>query len=299
MAKAKEDTGKELAIQGTVMYQMIEYSNQQSSKMITLIENAINGGADVETLGKLMTLHERNEANQAKKAYTAAMTMFKSNRLIVEKDEHVRYEGKNNSVTEYFHATLANVLDVITPRLSENGLSVGWSHAQNEKGDLSVTCTITHILGHSEATTMTAPPDSSGGKNSLQAIGSTNSYLERYTVLALSGTATKDMDDDGRRGKIEEKKPGSGVKRKSDNKKSDDVITEPQGRLLISKLKKAKISPEAFMEHFKIDCIESLPKKSMNEALEAIDKKEIKELEPKGEKSSPPNDLDASEKSWK
>jgi hypothetical protein len=45
---------------------------------------------------------------------------------------------------------------------------------------------------------MNSGPDDSGGKNKIQAIASAKSYLERYTLLAITGLATKDMDDDGR-----------------------------------------------------------------------------------------------------
>ena len=41
-------------------------------------------------------------------------------------------------------------------------------------------------------------PDDSGGKNPIQSIGSTITYLERYTILALTGLATKEQDDDGK-----------------------------------------------------------------------------------------------------
>ena len=51
---------------------------------------------------------------------------------------------------------------------------------------------ISHVI------TMAAGPDGSGGKNAIQAIGSTVSYLERYTLLAATGLATEDQDDDGR-----------------------------------------------------------------------------------------------------
>ena len=43
-----------------------------------------------------------------------------------------------------------------------------------------------------------APLDTSGGKNNIQAMGSAVSYLERYTLLAITGLSTKEMDDDGR-----------------------------------------------------------------------------------------------------
>ena len=51
-------------------------------------------------------------------------------------------------------------------------------------------------MGHSESTTLEAAADQSGGKNAIQAIGSTVTYLERYTLLALTGLATHE-DDDG------------------------------------------------------------------------------------------------------
>lgn len=53
-------------------------------------------------------------------------------------------------------------------------------------------------MGHSEETSLTASPDISGTKNAIQAIGSTISYLQRYTILALTGLATGDMDTDGK-----------------------------------------------------------------------------------------------------
>ena len=66
-----------------------------------------------------------------------------------------------------------------------------------------VTCKITHVKGHSEETTLSAPSDTSGSKNAIQAIGSTITYLERYTLLALTGLATSEMDDDGKSVEIE------------------------------------------------------------------------------------------------
>jgi hypothetical protein len=45
---------------------------------------------------------------------------------------------------------------------------------------------------------MSAPPDASGGKNTIQQIASTVTYLQRYTLLAITGVATKGQDDDAR-----------------------------------------------------------------------------------------------------
>ena len=51
---------------------------------------------------------------------------------------------------------------------------------------------------------LSAPPDSSGSKNSIQAIASTLTYLQRYTLLSITGLAASEADDDGRGG---DKKP--------------------------------------------------------------------------------------------
>jgi hypothetical protein len=56
-------------------------------------------------------------------------------------------------------------------------------------------CIVEHRDGHSEDTSLTAQPDNSGKKNSIQAIGSTITYLQRYLLkLALGIAASKDDD---------------------------------------------------------------------------------------------------------
>ena len=151
---------------------------------------------DLDKIEKMMELQERFEKNEARKAYVVAMTDFKANPPKIEKDSHVKYKLKTGGTTEYKHATLANVTDKINMALSGHGLSAAWETDQDEKG-IAVTCKITHILGHSETTTLKAGGDDSGGKNKIQAIGSTVTYLERYTLLALTGLATHEEDDDG------------------------------------------------------------------------------------------------------
>jgi hypothetical protein len=54
------------------------------------------------------------------------------------------------------------------------------------------------VKGHHEETTLSSSPDDSGGKNSIQAIGSAVTYLQRYTLLALTGLATREQDNDGK-----------------------------------------------------------------------------------------------------
>lgn len=151
---------------------------------------AAKAGMTPESLDKMMDLQERWEANQAKKAYVKAMAEFKKESVTILKDREVRFKG-----TQYTHATLGSVVSAIVPALSKHGLSHHWNITQ-ENG-IAVECVITHEAGHSESVKMSAPPDSSGSKNFIQQLGSTKTYLERYTLLAITGMTASDMDDDG------------------------------------------------------------------------------------------------------
>ena len=159
-----------------------------------LIQMAINSGADLEKLKSLLDLQEKWEAIEARKAYNSAMSEFKANPPKIDKDREVSFKTDRGQVN-YHHATLGNVTEKINSELSKYGLSAGWLIKQN--GSISVTCRITHVKGHSEETTLSAPADNSGSKNTIQAIGSTVTYLSRYTLLSLFGLATFDQDDDG------------------------------------------------------------------------------------------------------
>lgn len=163
---------------------------------MTMLNMLVQQGAEPDKLAQMMELQERWEANNARKAYVAAINEFRSNPPDIYKDKKVSFDTQKGK-TEYSHAKLDSVTKILGEALSKYGLSYAWKTEQGEGGVVKVTCIITHVLGHSESTSLQASPDQSGGKNNIQAVGSTVSYLERYTLLALTGMATKDMDDDG------------------------------------------------------------------------------------------------------
>lgn len=149
----------------------------------------------VETMERMLTLHERWEANEAKKAYDSAMVALKAEIPEISKNKHVKFPT-SKGVTEYDHTTLDHLCDSVIPVMSKHGFSHRWKVAQ-ETGLIRVTCVITHVKGHAEDTTMSAGPDDSGGKNAIQQIASSTHYLERYTLFGGLGIAPKGADDDG------------------------------------------------------------------------------------------------------
>lgn len=169
----------------------------QEAMPMRLLELALSKGAPIEQLERLMALQERAEANGARRAYVAAMARFKQSPIEILKSKLVGYANRDGSITGYYHATLAGVTRALVPALAECGLSHSWSVNQ-DGGMVAVRCTLTHEAGHSESIEMRASPDASGKKNAIQQIASAVTYLQRYTLLAITGTSTEDMDDDGR-----------------------------------------------------------------------------------------------------
>ena len=217
-----------------------------------MIRLAVEGGADLEKLSKLLDIQERWEANEAKKAFHQAMSAFKANPPQIYKDKSVSFGvGK----TAYKHATLANVCEKINKALSEHGLSASWETAQSEN-QIAVTCKITHEKGHSEQTTLKAPADNSGSKNAIQAIGSTVSYLERYTILALTGLATEEQDTDA--------------------VVDVQTIDEEQALTIDEYLIALNIDKDKFLKFFKVESVEDLPKDRYQEAINMLKAREVK-----------------------
>ncbi|MGH9644413.1 MAG: ERF family protein [Terriglobales bacterium] len=208
---------------------------------IQLLAMAVAQGADLDKLERLMALKKSWEADEARKAFTVAMSEFKQTAPKIVKDAHVRYANKAGSITEYDHATLGAVCQAVIKGLSDHGVSHRWITEQPERMTVKVTCVLTHAHGHSESATLVSAPDDSGGKNSIQAIASAVSYLQRYTLLSVTGLATN-MDDDAR--------TATGDKA---------YITEDQVKTLIALGTEVGADKEKFLRTIKVARLEEIP----------------------------------------
>ena len=222
-----------------------------------MLQIAVEQNADLDKLTKLMDLQERWEAGQARKAFTAALTAFKADPPRIAKNRHVKFRTQKGE-TEYHHATLDQVVDVVGQALSKHGLSHTWTSDQQDTGMVKVTCRLTHNLGHSEEVTLRAMPDDSGGKNGIQAIGSTVTYLQRYTLLAATGLATADMDDDG----------GGGP---------PEPINESQKERIIDLIKATGADTVAFCKYLGVNNVDEIPARRFDDAVQALERKRAKQ----------------------
>lgn len=164
-----------------------------ADSMLALIERAVSSPQfDVEKLKELLALRQRYEDNEARKAFVAAMSAFKSHAIAVVKDKTNQQYGSK-------YVSLGNLVNTVTPFLSQHGLSVRWDQEQPGGTSIKVSCVITHVLGHSESVSLTVPPDTSGAKNPIQQIKSAITYAKACTFESICGLASTDatLDDDG------------------------------------------------------------------------------------------------------
>jgi hypothetical protein len=177
---------------------------QPSDPILLMIANAARDPAvDIEKFERLMALRERVSLADARRAFYAALAKAKGEFGPILKTRVVDYEHSDGQGrTNYRYEELADVGAVVDPILSKYGLS--YRHKTVQDGvKIKVTCILSHEDGYSEENSLEGEADKSGKKNPNQAIASTVTYLQRYTLKEAVGVGAA-RDDDGAGGAPED-----------------------------------------------------------------------------------------------
>jgi ERF superfamily len=135
---------------------------------------------------------------EAKVAFAVAFKAFKDEAPKILKTKNVNFENKAGGQTNYWHVELDKACDLLIPALLKVGITHRWKSTDLPDGRTRVTCFLRHNLGYEEeGAALAGPADQSGGKNPIQGVGSSVSYLERYTFLSTCGIVPAGKDDDG------------------------------------------------------------------------------------------------------
>ena len=171
---------------------------RKATTPMQMIDRALASGATPEVLDKLMGLQERYEANEARKAFDAAIAMARAEITPIVKGRTAEMELRTGGKASYNYEDMALIAEVIDPILAKHGLS--YRHkSRTDGGQITVTCFLSHQGGHrEEGATLSAAADTTGAKNNVQAVGSTSTYLQRYTLKLSVGLAAS-RDDDARK----------------------------------------------------------------------------------------------------
>ncbi len=160
-----------------------------------LLQLGVTQDLDIDRLERLIQLKIDWDKNEARKAFVVGMNAFKVNPPAILKTASASITSDRGKYG-YNYAPLDQVCSAIITALSAQGISHRWTMFQSQ-GLIRVTCILTHKDGHSEETALEGHADQTGGKNSIQAVGSTVTYLQRYTLLAAVGLAASGCDTDG------------------------------------------------------------------------------------------------------
>lgn len=219
----------------------------QAMTPMDMIAVAVQSDASLEKLDKLMALQERWEATQGRKAFDRAMADAKAEIPVIIKAREVDFTGKTGIRTHYHYEDLAVIAETINPILAKHGLSYRYRTSQ-EANRVTVTCIISHRDGYSEETSLSAGADDSGNKNSIQAVGSSITYLQRMTLKAALGLAAA-KDDDGQ------------------TSEQTSPITDKQYDLLISEAERVEANLPLFEKMLGVDRLADLPSDKFEYAL--------------------------------
>ena len=168
----------------------------ESAAILSVIERAARDPAvDIDKMERLMAMHERMLARQAKAAYNAALAEMQPKLPAISQHGEIKHGDK--LISKY--ARWEDIVEVITPILGAHGFALSFRVGRDADQRL-ITGILSHRGGHSEETTLSLPIDNSGAKNNVQGVGSTTSYGKRYVTQALLNLVSRGEDDDGHAG---------------------------------------------------------------------------------------------------
>jgi hypothetical protein len=160
--------------------------------------------------------------------------------------------AKKDSTNPFFksdYADLSSVWNACRAELSSNDIAVIQTLDSDPDGRVYVITTIAHSSGQWMRGRIGAKPT----KNDPQGIGSTLTYLRRYSLAAMVGVAPAGEDDDGQAGSTKgDTKPATTSKKKPQAKPEPEPEPEPENEnaLTVAQVKglMAKAKANGFTE---------------------------------------------------
>jgi len=173
--------------------QTIQPHNQDNT-VEGFISAAIQQQLPVETIERFLAMRKELKADQAKEAFTMATAQFQKDCPVIARTKEVK--NKEGKVT-YRYAPLDSIILQVKKTLGENNLAYDFSETRTKK-EITVTCTITHSLGHTKSSSFTVEIGSEAYMTDTQKYGARNTFAKRYAFMNVLGIATGDEDTDAR-----------------------------------------------------------------------------------------------------
>jgi len=159
----------------------------QAKTPMDLLQLAIEREGSIDVIERLAKLQLEMADREDRIAFRSAMTKFKNempriirSRVISNKEGNEKYKA----------VALEDVAEPVMKALLRHHITYRYKTDVLQDGKMvKVTCflALEGTAYEEQGSTLAAPPDTSGGKDALKAVGSTTSYLEKYTLMASVG----------------------------------------------------------------------------------------------------------------
>lgn len=171
----------------------------QPSDPESILRFALEKGATVEVIERLMAVRRELQAESAKAMFDAALARFQSRCPIIAK----RKFGAKNA---YKYAPLDDIIHQTKELIQECGFSYSLTSSVETGGWLLAQCKITHAAGHFEVSEFKVPVDTKNPMMSEpQRYGGAMTFAKRYALCNAFGIVTADEDTDAVRERPEGK----------------------------------------------------------------------------------------------
>lgn len=165
-------------------------------QIMDLLRHAVDAGASVEALERLVALKERLDRESARRAFAAALAAAQAEMPEVPRRHRAEIVSRSGARYSYSYAALEDITRVIQPVMRRHGLSYAWDVTQAE-GALLVTCVLRHVDGHEVRAGFPVPVDTAARMSAAQQNGAALTYGRRQSLIAVLGLTTADEDVDG------------------------------------------------------------------------------------------------------
>jgi hypothetical protein len=153
--------------------------------------------ADLDRLDRVAALYERALARAAEQKFAAALIQMQRRLPVLDELGEVTDE---TGAVKSTYAVWEDTVETIRPILFRHGFALSFRPGVSPRGEPVVVGVLRHEAGHKEEAELVLPADVSGGKNPVQAVGSSLSYGQRYVAKLLLNLTSRRRgeDDDGR-----------------------------------------------------------------------------------------------------
>lgn len=167
---------------------------QADHSVEAFISQAIDKQLPIETIERFLTMRRELRADQAREAFTMAMAQFQADCPVIAKTKEVK--NKDGRVT-YCYAPIDSIVLQVKSVLGANKLAYDFTETRDET-TVTVTCTITHSLGHTKTSSFTVQIGTEAFMTDTQKYGARNTFAKRYAFMNVLGIATGNEDTDAK-----------------------------------------------------------------------------------------------------